>query len=714
MHESLRLSALDALPPAIAAAAQAACVGTANGDALAPILEFLESDAAEEGKVLVLPVVYALLDSACIPKSAPATSPEARRVADRAWTALDILHKKEYIRRKAAKVLNDIWPRIMCWLVFFDKYPKLGEESTAALDVFLDILPIFVVRSPESLANDRLLTTPGSVKLLFRGWARALCDASYGGETNNRTDLFFSLFIENVLYAERRGLQEALEGAGGTEQNLAHLLYKHLELCAPDATTYTDNHIVRSSGRMHMALYYLRFITSSIGSPRELSLDQVLATMLEKGLVTLLCNALRTFTTASLDDSDSPMLLNTVIASILIVLALCFHRDPRFIAEAVRQHLLASLLRIAPRTASLREELQLSENSKETWLSVLLGSMLPAAFMRTVVLKAYEDIVHELHNTIERNPDNLVGLPALRNLIALADARVSVLQRYEAGELVLHRGCDNFQCTRERYGPDSSSAFQRCSGCCAVVYCSQACQKEDWHNGGHNKKGCKALREWYQHDAKLNLSPADRDFIRILADHDLAAYKRENPPLERAKFNYGDNTSDFVLPVGTLPCSVEALWGTQAAGLEWFRRARAITSPIAQLALDVVEFRSAGLPVYMSGRRKVEALSTAGAELCRVRDFERTMLGLSLTTVHGSTETRDDDDAAMLLEAILSRVDSLLAASTGSSFFFVALRAPLPLHPNRPSLPKHSRPVFAQPYWAARNEATAGLAIGRK
>ncbi|KAJ7624253.1 hypothetical protein DFH06DRAFT_1445914 [Mycena polygramma] len=98
----------------------------------------------------------------------------------------------------------------------------------------------------------------------------------------------------------------------------------------------------------------------------------------------------------------------------------------------------------------------------------------------------------------------------------LAEERISVLDAYDDRETRSMKACDNLACGEIRL----KSAFQKCSGCLSLYYCSEPCQAMDWVKGGH-RRACKTYGPLSLPSGDdLELTVRDRSFLRALVHHE--------------------------------------------------------------------------------------------------------------------------------------------------------------------------------------------------
>ncbi|KAF7310189.1 MYND-type domain-containing protein [Mycena indigotica] len=598
MHDLLQPAVLDGLPADIKAAVDAVCSPNAALSDFDPILVFLQSDEEEEQtKLRLLPALARLLDPARI-----TAEPDPVHVT-LAWAALRVL---PLIAGRAAAAAKELWAPTLQWLLFFYALP---EYNVPAVDKVL--LALFFALSFHAGDGDdavaQMLSVPGSIKAMFAAWARVFGEPTAAGFTERATDdsdrdeaaqAMFGVLVAEAVYT-REGLQQAVEGAGGTLESLGQVLYRHLdfarcELAAAVTTAEEDGDakLELISGCVHSAAQFLRR-TEPLIRFRPIKPNPLLDAMLERGLVALLCDIMYTYSTVTRLNFD-PMIMEGLVepAFDLISFIVSFPPHHHHIPDVIRHRFLEAMVNLAPADFH-------NDTPQNTYLlKGFFNSILPAALVRTNVLEALGDVLPGLEASVAT--DAFKGTQFFKNcwepFHRVAEARLSLFQRYRAGEFPPRKMCDSLKefAYCRHVGPESE--FKRCSGCRVVVYCSEACQKVDWREGGH-KKGCAALRQYRQHHDSLDLTPEDRDFLRVLMDADYQASGLHVTPMrpgDTTVFRYGENPGR-VERNREPPCSGAQLFGADAAAREILRR---VAYSEGTVALDVAEFWSGVAPSY--------------------------------------------------------------------------------------------------------------------
>ncbi|KAF7312973.1 MYND-type domain-containing protein [Mycena kentingensis (nom. inval.)] len=234
--------------------------------------------------------------------------------------------------------------------------------------------------------------------------------------------------------------------------------------------------------------------------------------LLERGLVQLTCKALSYIAKhVSREEQPAPQKrsVGVVVHTLLSVLTIALFTPPgsHRIPESISRGLLHSIIGLV------------GFEECDRLLDCTLRAILGQSLVRPRVLAAVKEVFPELCRLeADAGPAfrETSFFPLWEMFTEAMTHRVKVYERYMAGEFPVQKMCDNFKCSL--IGKDTE--FQRCSGCRLLTYCSLECQKEDWLRGGH-KKGCALLRPIAQAEANLDLSPEDRDFLRVVMDFDL-------------------------------------------------------------------------------------------------------------------------------------------------------------------------------------------------
>ncbi|KAJ7065683.1 hypothetical protein C8F01DRAFT_1126400 [Mycena amicta] len=501
---------------------QAACGPNSTKADLDALLEHLDSKAPLESKLLLLDAArHSILDPAHL-----LAEPHDGNMNDieRAWAVLYALGNENdpilgLIDDTAAA---DIWTRMWPWLQFIDnhrsKLPFLPSEpldSERLLDeTFLAIVTALILCAKRThFVSGSQLAQPGVLCRLIRAWRYIHTMTPLKRAHDAQMTLFRFLAASNFFSDAQKA--EIRAGAGGTDDDVAHLAMLHfaknIELLK--SSSEYDNRTGASTFSMLIC-----FMNNYEPPPKEVPVvieqPAFWAAVCARGFLPLVSKYLLIY--ARRDKSKSVLSrMDSRIDRALSLVVLIFFMPPGHlrIPEAVEHRLLEAVLRL--------------HDSDSTHLKVqlILETIFPAHLVRVAVLRAFKapGILEAAEKSAANPAFRKSGLfkywVAFRDVL---DARLALLDRCEAGEFPAFKMCDNTQCAHHA----QEAEFKRCSGCHSTIYCSTACQKTDWTVGGH-KKGCGALRSLHIRNAALDLTPADRDFIRVLMDVDNTLHRDE-------------------------------------------------------------------------------------------------------------------------------------------------------------------------------------------
>ncbi|KAJ7065614.1 hypothetical protein C8F01DRAFT_1126228 [Mycena amicta] len=476
------------------------------------LLGHLDSKAPLESKLLLLDAAHhSILDPAHL-----LAEPHDGNMGDieRAWTVLHALGNQNdpilgLIDDTAAA---DIWTRMWLWLQFIDnhrsKLPFLPSESLDSerlLDeTFLAIRIHFVSGSQ--------FAQPGVLSRMIRAWRHLHTMTPLKRARDAQMTLFVFLAAYDLFSDNQKA--DIRAGAGGTDDDVAHLAMLHFAKSIELLKSSDEPDQKTGASTFSMLICFMHTYEPP---PKKGPVEQPAfwAAACERGFFPLVSDYLLIY--ARRDKSTSVMSrMDSEIDRVVSLIALIFFMPPGHlrIPEAVEHGLLEAVLRLHDSEAHLKDGAQL-----------FLENIFPAHLVRVAVLRAFRAPgILEAAEKFAANPAfRKSGLfkywVAFRDVL---DTRLALLDRCDAGEFPAFKMCDNIQCAHHA----QEAEFKRCSGCHSTIYCSTACQKTDWTVGGH-KKGCGALRSLHIRNDALDLTLADRDFLRVLMDVDNTLHRDE-------------------------------------------------------------------------------------------------------------------------------------------------------------------------------------------
>ncbi|KAJ7337699.1 hypothetical protein DFH08DRAFT_877340 [Mycena albidolilacea] len=365
-----------------------------------------------------------------------------------------------------------------------------------------------------SLSNDAdtlstIKHTPGVRKYFGKGWV-AVVDQLQPADESFRKLCDFS--IQHVNAKDTANLEELIDGAGSIP-DFASLMVKHIRCAVPHKQHKPSPH----DGFALLAVFALLQETDLFHGP----LREPLVT---NGIVECLTVALHALCGPEMLMTEQliPMCFGILYPSIST-----FPGFPWF-----KQALDNGLLRALVLCAGRRERIL------QTPLHWFLREPL-------VEMLVYHSVLSSLRPVFDE-AKNLANSPGFRNseyarewdnFLALATERLSVMERYDSGELGALRACDNVECSAMR----KDDELLRCTACRNAFYCSKECQAADWASG--HRKLCKnALNRIHEKCPQLTFR--DRNFLRALVHSDYLA-GRENLLTMHAMFLRGDPDAPF-------------------------------------------------------------------------------------------------------------------------------------------------------------------------
>ncbi|KAJ7112018.1 hypothetical protein C8R43DRAFT_1242828 [Mycena crocata] len=295
--------------------------------------------------------------------------------------------------------------------------------------------------------------TPGLRAIIGRAWPMVI-DTDNGLQ---HLGLFgvSELMADVVDPANPANFLELMVGIDGGPVELAKSVVKQLNMFLASPGDYDKYSFLSMSG----ALQFLKKIEYN---------PTLCEALLENGVVTVLTALM--FKLAPIEEA-APILVICVEAFVDRVQVL-----PGY--PWMEESLQAGLLKVIVRLGSLP--------SLSAGLSKVVGYLLRDGLPRSLV---YYPIVVHLSRTLE-DAKVLASTAAFQispffhhwhEFVSLADERIRVLREYQSGGHEKLQICNNAQC-RNITGKDST---RRYSVCHLGHYCSEHCQRADWHEGNH-------------------------------------------------------------------------------------------------------------------------------------------------------------------------------------------------------------------------------------
>ncbi|KAF7345034.1 MYND-type domain-containing protein [Mycena venus] len=398
---------------------------------------------------LLLPIFYSALEPAGIPPAAGLDQLTSTSLSDdndccgRAAMSLNcVAHLTQIVNVFSPDLAAEFWPRIWAWIQF--------------LHTHRDAVPVVVAADP--------VTTYSTYGYIIVHFGPEYMDATPGLRVPHT---FCFPDLSNPLgMTEPTGiiLTDLVEGAGGTLHDLAFLLVRHIR-CA----VWTPQSVVSPNTLNFMLFDGTRVIGNIYRN------DPVDSALLSCGVVKATIRALRSLIHSGLSSRSADATLCFVFHPLLYFLNI----SPGY--PTVRRALKADLLQLILDAAQQSETVSM-------YLKRLLTQILtPATVYHSVLLelqKALTDVV-ELEQSFAFRESRI--FPEWNQFAALANARIRLMDEYNAGQHLSRKGCHNMNCGLIK----QKTEFSRCSVCKNAYYCSVDCQAADW--GAGHQQSCHEL-----------------------------------------------------------------------------------------------------------------------------------------------------------------------------------------------------------------------------
>ncbi|KAJ7464837.1 hypothetical protein B0H11DRAFT_77679 [Mycena galericulata] len=428
---------------------------------------------------LFIPAFYANLNVDDIPELLRQPDTDMKNRVLRVIVALGALsHLQEHMVSRAC---GEVWSSAWTWIQFLE---QCGETAPSHRRLYLTVM-FSLSTDAETLAT--IINTPGVRALFAKGWVAAVDDL-------NSPELFHDLCNYLINYIEPKdpqNLNELIEGAGGTADDLASLIIKHIRRAIP-----SENHTVDpEDGFTLLAVSALLDIVGPLSA--ALAAQGIVGCILT--VIFALCGPAMVMT-----EQMIPLSISTLFSQI--------SQPPGFpwVKDALDSGLLRAIVLCASRRTTIMDI------SLYRLFTILPGSLVYYSVLSS--LRAALDEVKDLADTPEFTGSVL--FPQWTAFVDLATERLAVMDRYDRGELGAQRACDNLECGAIQ----QESALLRCTACRSAFYCSQACQTADW-KASHRKLCATSANRPHEECPQLTLR--DRDFLRVLLHHDYEAVRGE-------------------------------------------------------------------------------------------------------------------------------------------------------------------------------------------
>ncbi|KAJ7446021.1 hypothetical protein B0H11DRAFT_395259 [Mycena galericulata] len=539
----------------------------------------------------MLPVIYRCLD----PKQIPTLNPAAP--AARVFQAAHALQTLPKIIVPAG-VGPDLWPRIWAWFQFLDQYrPNItGMKFTVLL---------CGARFRREERSVLMNATDGFYTTVARVWAAQL------HETNIRLKslVFVLAFLKTV---DVSNLQQLVEGAGGSFEDLAALVNRQIDLTTGNKDTpITQLHL----DLLQDVLVFLTRVVDAIDdgdNPPNITRCLFGTFVVEGFFKCLIVTMVKLSWTTDVDPAS------TIVRCFAFLGALFDHRNMLAVLPAA---VASGLIGCIVLCGSLPSLSQTHNHLMSLLVRHLTGSTVYAGVL--LVIKSELARAAELLAAATPGFENSAVFKSWNFFTRTVEERFQVL---DSILMTPRRTCDNIACNKM----EMKTAFRMCSGCKHFYYCSKECQTADWSAGRH-RAACSAYRT-HSLSAHHHLTLLDRAFMRALLDD---VYVRSKGKIydqmikcmkthpNAGYFIVFDYVSDgpFTFSVHSLAEESSVLETLRKAGREWEDTVARAERSQGRLAIHVMRVRDGGtgrywvIPLRSRTGRTHERLKHIAAEL---------------------------------------------------------------------------------------------------
>ncbi|KAJ7055554.1 Alpha/beta hydrolase family-domain-containing protein [Mycena amicta] len=400
----------------------------------------------------------------------------------------------------------DLWARVWPWIQFLDTH----RVNLPRLAVLSEINPMLLVLAlgKDTATAVLIRATPGLRIFICRVWADSFDQAQLVPTPLAGAFEIICAYMYNIsiTIAAEHEFEEAIQGSGGSKTSLARLCVRHIEMCLLKSKSNT------------ISAWSIRNVFSFAQARCEVdaSFRQIL---IDEGIVPTLTAVACRLSAPPFTTDD-----NVFNGSWAIRYYLRTPFGHSIVTAALRAGLLHAMLawgRLSlskPQCLDQVDHILIILSQSLVYLSVLLQLKVSNTELETPL-----------------DADTFQRLPVSEKWEAfwsLLQERWAFMTEYlERDKASVKSAC--MACCAIK----GKSELQRCSGCRSFQYCSRACQKHDWRQGGH-REAC-SLRPASASD-DIVVSRRDTSFLRALLHedylrmrarllHDELVYLRSNP-----------------------------------------------------------------------------------------------------------------------------------------------------------------------------------------
>ncbi|KAJ7809919.1 hypothetical protein B0H13DRAFT_2295116 [Mycena leptocephala] len=533
MHRDLDRSRLSELPVSMRRTATTAAEGSLQS--LLLVLALSENSAvSSQHKYRLLPAIYPNLDIVGIPRVgdfdvAPVVA--VRDLVSKASIALQCLHNIQDI---SLPLFRNLWPRYWKWSRFFytfhEHLPWMSAGRLSDVQIARNLLwfinPIrtkFPHETREFFSQEL-----GFRIMVVKAWASVILMSDVSSFDYGKICMCVLGSLDDIWDPSNpRNLEELVEGAGGTIDDLAILFVGHINRILSFSEQVTSEELKYFVHNIFCLVSEMEMMENPADQTGHMILAPLTAALLHRGIIpattTLLCALCR--------PTESPPLLTLDRCLLLIGRILSSVEGYRRLPDALQAGLLKCLILVG----------ELDHTTiNDTHLMLWWDAILPSSMVYYHVVSKMGPALREIED-MEQTPRFMQSrkVGAWQKFKALAFRRLKVLTLFNAAEYVSYRACDNLQCCQIR----ERTYFRRCSGCQSAYYCSAACQRYDWY-ADHHRESC-SLNQSLSLSMHSSLSIKERGFLRALLNYDYDGMIKLTTRMQELAFLYEHPNTDF-------------------------------------------------------------------------------------------------------------------------------------------------------------------------
>ncbi|KAJ7761507.1 hypothetical protein DFH07DRAFT_939697 [Mycena maculata] len=436
---------------------------------------------------LFLPLCWIYLDSSRIPSSAHDLDilMESNAVFELPKGPVLALQIIRWLTKIPQSALVDLCPHVWLWICFLTTYRDVIQSIPQELYLHHEIFS-FVDRIPRNVVDD----LPELRSFVLKAWKGFI--ATEDLKTPGFPELLkFLLLRSHCGSIPDAHIAEYAEGAGGTPEDLAAVIYDHLTLVARKQSVY---------GIMAGLQFALAVEPERVSSLFHASLRN-------RGIIRLLT----TLASELFQSEDRDKRLEGTLArcTSLLALEMSHPGGHLWFPQAIRAGLLPTIAALS----ALASDRDIGSLRK-------VVEQLKGATVYHSVLTELERHGLEFAWETPMEVQNFKNSPIFSQwteFVSLAQDRLELKNLFDSPDYVTHKACDNLECGKIMPKPN----FKSCTGCRTMYYCDRSCQRADWVS---HRVVCQNLDSLRRNDS---LAGRDKSFMRALVQQTYQRNKRE-------------------------------------------------------------------------------------------------------------------------------------------------------------------------------------------